>query len=177
VLDGEMQTLWSQLTTTPSPDVPHWRAVTQVLAKKAPEPSAAGNTEPGAFAAHVRQTLSAIEQRLFPDSPPQTSLATPPVDDVYAIACPSVRVCAMVGTKWVGSPVVATGAVAQSRDGGATFASSPAAYVPLTLTALDCPDAASCLAAGGATLARVTLVTPVVRGGTHSSTTAGSAQG
>src|SRR5262249_19139662 len=82
VLDGEMQTLWSQLTTTPSPDVPHWRAATQVLAKKAPEPPPAGNTEPGAFAAHVRQTLSAIEQRLFPDSPPQTSLATPPVDDV-----------------------------------------------------------------------------------------------
>ena len=84
VLDGEMQTLWSQLTaTTPAPvDVPHWRAATQVLAKKPAESPAAGGTEPGAFAAHVRQTLSAIEQRLFPDSPPQTAFATPPVDDV-----------------------------------------------------------------------------------------------
>ena len=106
-----------------------------------------------------------------------TASTPPPVDNVYDIACPSASVCAMVGTRWLGSPAVATGAVAQSRNQGSTFASSPAAYVPLTLTALDCPHAASCLAAGGATLARITLVKPVVRTGKHLSTTAGTARG
>jgi len=97
---------------------------------------------------------------------------TPPVDDVYDISCPSARVCAMVGTNWVDSPAVATGAVAQSRDEGSTFAASSSAYVPLTLRAVDCPHAVHCLAAGGATLARITLVKPVVHTGTHPSTTA-----
>jgi hypothetical protein len=101
-----------------------------------------------------------------------TAAAAPAVDDVYGIACPTAAVCAMVGTKWAGNPAVATGAVAQSRDGGSTFLASPSAYVPLTLAALDCPDRKRCLAAGGATLARITLVTPEPHGGgTHSSTT------
>ena len=45
----------------------------------------------------------------------------------------------MVGTKWIGFPAVATGAVAQSVDGGVTFRASSAAYTPITLTALSCP--------------------------------------
>jgi len=102
---------------------------------------------------------------------------TPPVDDVYDISCPSAQVCAMVGTNWMGNPAVATGAVAQSRDGGSTFAGPSMAYVPLTLRALDCPHAVRCLAAGGATLARITLVKPVVHTGTRSSTTARTAGG
>jgi hypothetical protein len=84
----------------------------------------------------------------------------PPVDDVYDVACPSAKVCAMVGTRWVGSPAVASGAVAQSGDGGQTFRSSPAAYVPLSLTALSCPTAAACVAVGGDTVAQLTLLPP-----------------
>jgi photosystem II stability/assembly factor-like uncharacterized protein len=100
----------------------------------------------------------------------------PPVDAVYGIACPTARVCALVGANWTGNPTVATGAVAQSGDGGATFASSPSAYVPLTLVALDCPTAAHCVAAGGATVARITLVKPVVHHrSAHTSTTSSTA--
>lgn len=84
----------------------------------------------------------------------------PPVDDVFGVACPSARVCAMVGTEWKGTPAVGTGAVAQSGDAGTTFKMSSSAYVPLTLTALSCPNATRCVAAGGDTLARITVVTP-----------------
>jgi hypothetical protein len=89
--------------------------------------------------------------------------ATPaafPVDDVYGVACPSAQVCALVGTKWSGQPAVATGAVAESRDGGTTFAAASAAYIPLSLSALSCPTAAACIAVGGDTVARLTLVRP-----------------
>ncbi len=89
-----------------------------------------------------------------------TAAAVPPVDDVYGLACPNTQQCAMVGTTWVGSPAVGTGAVAQSHDGGQTFAPSSAAYVPLTLAALSCPTAAACIAVGGETLARVSLQPP-----------------
>jgi photosystem II stability/assembly factor-like uncharacterized protein len=82
------------------------------------------------------------------------------VDDVFGVACPSARVCALVGTKWSGQPAVGTGAVAQSRDGGATFAASSSAYVPLALSALSCPAATGCVAVGGDTVARVTLLPP-----------------
>ena len=63
-----------------------------------------------------------------------------PVDDVFGVACPSATQCAMVGTKWVGFPAVATGAVAQSVNGGVTFRASTAAYTPISLTALSCAD-------------------------------------
>jgi photosystem II stability/assembly factor-like uncharacterized protein len=92
-----------------------------------------------------------------------TWLATagvPPVDDVYGVACPSARQCAMVGTKWVGFPAVGTGAVAQSLDGGLSFRASTSAYVPISLTALSCPTTSSCVAVGGNTVARLTLIAP-----------------
>ena len=89
---------------------------------------------------------------------PTTALLS--VDDVYGIACPSARQCAMVGTTWVGFPAIGTGAVAQSVDGGLTFRTSSSAYVPITLTALSCPDQAACVAVGGNTVARITLLAP-----------------
>ena len=84
----------------------------------------------------------------------------PPVEDVYGVECPSDRVCAMVGIEWKGTPPVGTGAVAQSGDAGTTFKVSSSAYVPLALTALSCPDATRCVAAGGNTVARITVVAP-----------------
>jgi photosystem II stability/assembly factor-like uncharacterized protein len=87
----------------------------------------------------------------------------PPVADVFDIECPSATVCAMVGTVWSGTPAVSSGAVAQSGDSGATFHLSTAAYVPLTLTALSCPSATICFAAGGDSLARVTVAPPEPR--------------
>ena len=69
----------------------------------------------------------------------------------------------MVGTKWVGFPAIGTGAVAQSQDAGTTFRDLSGAYVPLSLTALSCPDTARCIAVGGNTLARLTLLAPRVR--------------
>ena len=64
----------------------------------------------------------------------------------------------MVGTMWMGSPAVGSGGVAQSIDGGATFQALSVAYVPLTLTALSCPTASACVAVGGDSPARITLV-------------------
>jgi photosystem II stability/assembly factor-like uncharacterized protein len=86
--------------------------------------------------------------------------STPPVDDVYGIACPMAKVCAMVGTRWQGTPAVGTGAVAHSVNGGATFTALTTAYVPLTLTALSCPSVTACIAVGGDSVARITLPTP-----------------
>ena len=91
----------------------------------------------------------------------QPVTGSPPVADVFDMECPSSKVCAMVGTIWEGNPAVGTGGVAQSGDAGATFSLSSAAYVPLTLTALSCPTAATCFAAGGDSLARIT-VAPLV---------------
>ena len=83
-----------------------------------------------------------------------------PVDDVYGVACPSAKQCAMVGTRWVGLPAVGTGAVAESADAGLTFRDSATAYIPITLTAVACPTAAGCVAVGGDTVARLTLLQP-----------------
>jgi photosystem II stability/assembly factor-like uncharacterized protein len=87
----------------------------------------------------------------------------PPVDDVYDMECPSAAVCAMVGTHWAGNPPVGAGTVAQSGDGGATFTTSSAAYIPITLRALSCATSADCVAVGGDTVARITLVAPQPR--------------
>ncbi len=90
----------------------------------------------------------------------QPSTTSPPVQDVFALECPSALVCAMVGTQWQGNPAVGTGAVAQSVNGGVTFRQSSTAYVPLTLTALSCPSVSVCIAAGGDTVARITVTAP-----------------
>ena len=97
----------------------------------------------------------------------------PPVADVFDIECPSATVCAMVGTVWKGTPAVGSGAVAQSGDAGTTFHLSAAAYVPLTLTALSCPSTSTCFAAGGDSLARVTMAPPQPRH--HSGSSHGTA--
>jgi photosystem II stability/assembly factor-like uncharacterized protein len=100
----------------------------------------------------------------------QPATGGPPVSDVFDIECPSTKVCAMVGTVWKGTPAVGTGGVAQSGDGGTTFHLSSAAYVPLTLIALSCPTATACFAAGGDSLARITVAPPKPRhhrGGTQ----------
>ncbi len=85
------------------------------------------------------------------------SAARPSIDDIYGVACPSPLICAMVGTKWVGSPAIGTGAVAQSRNSGESFIASTTEYTPLPLTALDCPTTRSCIAVGGNTLAQIVL--------------------
>jgi photosystem II stability/assembly factor-like uncharacterized protein len=98
------------------------------------------------------------------------SPATPSVDDVYGISCPSPRVCAMVGTNWVGHPSIGTGGVAQSRDGGTKFTAARTEYTPLPLTALACPSVRGCIGVGGDTLARIMLPT-TTSGSTNTSTT------
>jgi len=90
----------------------------------------------------------------------QLSTRPVPVDDVFGVACPSATQCAMVGTKWIGFPAVATGAVAQSLNRGLTFRASTTAYTPITLTALSCPTSSGCVAVGGDTVARLTLLAP-----------------
>jgi photosystem II stability/assembly factor-like uncharacterized protein len=90
----------------------------------------------------------------------QPATSPPPVEDVFDMECPSASVCAMVGREWQGNPPVGTGAVAQSGNAGTTFRLSAAAYVPLTLTAVSCPKAAFCVAAGGDTVARITISVP-----------------
>ena len=89
-----------------------------------------------------------------------------PVEDVYGMACPSAQQCAMVGTFWFGLPEVGVGSVAQSIDAGSTFRSSPTSYTPITLTAVACPSTSRCIAVGGHTVAKVTLLHPTHRRGT-----------
>ena len=89
-----------------------------------------------------------------------SSTGTLPVDDVYGLACPSDLQCAMVGTTWVGIPAVGAGGVAESTDAGLTFRSSRTSYVPITLTAVACPSVSRCIAVGGNTVARLTLLRP-----------------
>ncbi len=84
----------------------------------------------------------------------------PPIDDAYGMSCPSVQLCALVGANWSGNPAVASGAVAQSSDGGIDFSLSSSAYTPIALTAVDCPSRAACVAVGGDVVARITLVKP-----------------
>jgi hypothetical protein len=86
-----------------------------------------------------------------------------PVDDIFGLACPASTSCVMVGTKWVGTPATGTGAVAESSNAGAAFTASSTAYTPLTLTAVDCPTAAQCVAVGGDTVARITLPPPATK--------------
>ena len=83
-----------------------------------------------------------------------------PVEDVYGMACPSAQQCAMVGTFWFGLPEVGVGSVAQSVDAGSTFRGSPTSYTPITLTAVACPSTSRCIAVGGHTVAKVTLLRP-----------------
>jgi photosystem II stability/assembly factor-like uncharacterized protein len=89
-----------------------------------------------------------------------SAATAPPVDDTFGLACPSDRLCALVGANWSGNPAVASGAVAQSRDGGTEFTPSLAAYAPITLTAVVCPSTTACVAVGGDVVARITLVQP-----------------
>jgi len=79
------------------------------------------------------------------------------IDDVFAVACPSPRICAMVGTTWVGDPAIGTGGVAQSRNSGESFRALTTEYTPLPLTALDCPSTRACIGVGGNTLAQIAL--------------------
>ena len=99
-----------------------------------------------------------------------------PVDDMYGVDCPSQSTCAVVGTNWIGTPAVGTGAVARSSDGGVTFAASATEYTPLALTSLACPTAQRCVAVGGDTVARITLAnaTSASRRGGSSHTPPGS---
>jgi photosystem II stability/assembly factor-like uncharacterized protein len=82
---------------------------------------------------------------------------TQPVDDIFGVDCPQPRLCAMVGTNWVGRPAIGAGAVAQSTNGGTSFTRSETEYTPLALTALTCATPRGCIAVGGDTLARITL--------------------
>jgi photosystem II stability/assembly factor-like uncharacterized protein len=101
------------------------------------------------------------------------SPARPSVDAVFGIACPSPRICAMVGTKWVGNPAVGTGGVAQSHDGGSSFFASTTEYTPLPLTALDCPSTRACIGVGGNTLAQIALTKAKAGASTTVTTPAG----
>jgi photosystem II stability/assembly factor-like uncharacterized protein len=83
-----------------------------------------------------------------------------PVDDMYALACPSPSICTTVGTKWTGTPAVGQGSVARSTDGGLTFGAATTEYTPLALTAVACPAPRQCVAAGGNTVARLLFPRP-----------------
>jgi photosystem II stability/assembly factor-like uncharacterized protein len=96
--------------------------------------------------------------RSLDDGQDWTRLApTTAVDDIFAVACPGRRRCAMVGTHWTGKPPIGAGAVARSRDDGRSFTAAVSAYTPLSLTALACPAATGCIAVGGNTIATIAL--------------------
>jgi hypothetical protein len=106
LLDQELDDLWGTVKPAPAAtagsrplaelasgaDLPSWRASTQVMPRAAAPTAAGGDAggpvspeEGGTFARHVRKTLSAIERRLFPDTPAGslgTALTGPPLEDV-----------------------------------------------------------------------------------------------
>lgn len=77
------------------------------------------------------------------------------IDDIYGVACPSPRICVMVGTRWIGKPAVGTGAVVQRHNSNGALTASRTEYTPLPLTALACPSTQRCVAVGGDTVARI----------------------
>jgi hypothetical protein len=95
------------------------------------------------------------------------------VDDVFGIDCPSPRICAVVGAKWVGHPAIGAGAVARSHDSGLSFTASTTAYTPLPLTALACFSARACVAVGGNTVASIAFAKAKAKPSSPTTTPAG----
>ncbi len=90
------------------------------------------------------------------------SAAVQPVDDIFGVSCPSARDCVVVGTQWVNHTSVGVGGVATSVNAGAKFTAAHTVYTPLSLIAVTCPTAFSCIAVGGDTVARIALPKKVV---------------
>jgi photosystem II stability/assembly factor-like uncharacterized protein len=90
------------------------------------------------------------------------SAAVQPVDNIFGVSCPSARDCVVVGTQWVNHTSVGIGGVATSENAGAQFTAARTVYTPLSLIAVTCPTASSCIAVGGDTVARIALPRKIV---------------
>jgi photosystem II stability/assembly factor-like uncharacterized protein len=91
-----------------------------------------------------------------------TVTASPPgVDDAFSVSCPTERVCAAVGTVWTPTnPPTPIGGVVTSDDGGQTWITPKALYIPVGLVSVDCATGASCVAVGNDSAARIRLPPP-----------------
>ena len=86
------------------------------------------------------------------------------IGDAFAASCPDTSHCAVVGTKMTGTPAIPVGAAATTSDAAATWRSPVLRYLPVGLTALDCPTSRLCIAVGGDELARLSFPTPKTHG-------------
>jgi len=91
----------------------------------------------------------------------QTWASVPPppgVNDAFGVSCPTAKRCATVGTVWAPTnPPTPIGGVVTSRDGGASWKTPRAVYIPVGLVSVDCPVATSCVAVGNDVAARIAL--------------------
>jgi photosystem II stability/assembly factor-like uncharacterized protein len=85
----------------------------------------------------------------------------PGVDDAFAVSCPTVQLCATVGTVWTPTnPPTPIGGVVTSSDGGATWLTPRSLYLPVGLVSVDCASARSCVAVGNDSIVRIALPRP-----------------
>jgi len=83
------------------------------------------------------------------------------VGDAFSVSCPTTDNCATVGTVWtVTDPPTPIGGVVTSGDGGSTWETADARYIPAGLTDVDCPVPTACVAAGNNIVARIALHAP-----------------
>jgi len=87
------------------------------------------------------------------------SVPSPPgVNDAFGVSCPTARRCATVGTVWAPTnPPTPIGGVVTSEDGGASWTTRRAEYIPVGLVSVDCPVAHACVAVGNDVAARIVL--------------------
>lgn len=80
------------------------------------------------------------------------------VGDAFAVSCTPALACVIVGTVWIPvTPPTPVGGVITSTDGGTTWRPATLRFVPEPMVAVDCPSAATCVAAGAHVLAHVAL--------------------
>jgi len=91
-----------------------------------------------------------------------TTVATPPgIDDAFAVSCPTPKLCAAVGTVWTPTnPPTPIGGVVTSNDGGMSWVTPHALYLPVGLVSVDCARARSCVAVGNDSSVRIELPPP-----------------
>jgi photosystem II stability/assembly factor-like uncharacterized protein len=87
------------------------------------------------------------------------SVPSPPgVNDAFGVSCPTARRCVTVGTVWAPTnPPTPIGGVVTSRDGGTSWRTPRARYIPVGLVSVDCPVPVSCVAVGNDVAARIVL--------------------
>ena len=81
--------------------------------------------------------------------------------DGFAISCPSMASCVVVGARWLATtPPTLTGAAVATTTAGRRWRPPSTRYLPAALTAVDCATTSACVAVGGEETAQLTVPAP-----------------